>query len=212
MIPQYSIVTAAGSEPITLEQASAHLRVDSADDAAEIQSLISVAREYVDAITGRISKPTTWRLTAETWEDLFETPRKRESEYLDPKRGLTGLTSTDYVVKIDKVPLVSVSSIKYYAPGETSLTTMSASDYRVSVDTNRIQLVESPPDIEDRIDAVQIEFVAGVADTSEVHKHAVKVMVAHLYENRSAVSPVQLSEIPFALRALIENSRKGGYF
>jgi hypothetical protein len=210
MRPQYSISIQPVYEPITLAQASDHLRVDSTDDQISISDLISVGREYFDEVTGRASAPTTYVLTAETWEDLFDPTRDHRSDM--PRQ--SGIFN-NYVIPIQRTPLVSVSSIKYYAPGASTLTTMSANDYRVitSAEPGRIQLVSSPPAIEDRIDAIQITFVSGNDCPPAMSKHAIKMLVGHLYENRVSVNIGNItSEIPYTLRTLIENQKIGGHF
>ena len=117
-------------------------------------------------------------------------------------------------IPLRRTPLVSVSSVQYYAPDEDTLTTLDPSEYRVITTTEpgRIELVDSPPDNDCRGDAVQIEFVAGVsANTSATQKHAIKLLVAHLYEQRAPVAFSSCEEIPFTLRALIENQKVGGF-
>ena len=212
MRPQYSIVTGVSTEPVAYADAAAHLRVDSTDDTDYINGLVSVAREYVDSLTNRMSAAVTWKLTAELWSDLF-IQRMDEVRWIDPRYGLTGVSGSGYVIPLRKTPLVSVSSIKYYAPDEDTLTTLDPSKYRVvtAAEPGLIQLTESPPDVDDRVDAIEIQFVSGSAAT-EVQKHAIKLMVAHLYENRMPVAFASCEELPFSLRALITNQKTGGWF
>ncbi len=197
MRPQYSITRHPSPEPLTYPEAASHLRVDSTDDMEEIESLICVAREYVDGATGRVSGQTSIKLIADSWESL--------------KIDANG------VFPILRTPLVLVASIKYYAPDASSLTTMDAADYRVIADSEpgMIQIIDDAPEVDTRPDAIQIEFTAGKATSCSVpptHKHAIKMMVAHLYENRTPSAPVNMTEIPFGLKALIESQKIGGWF
>ena len=194
MRPQYSITVAPTSEPITLSQASDHLRVDSTDDQSYISDLISVAREYFDAVTGRSSAPATYVLTAENWEDVFH-----------------GLS---YAIPIYRSPLVSVTSVKYHAATSGTLTTLDPSEYRVitSAEPGRVQLVNSPPAISDRIDAIQITFVAGNDCPPAMSRHGIKMLVANFYEQRVPIAFASATEIPYTLRAIIENQKIGGHF
>lgn len=204
MRPQYSISVAPTSEPITLLQASDHLRVDSTEDQSYIKELISVAREYFDAVTGRSSAIATYVLTAETWESLF-----------DPRHDVCDIPRySGYVIPIYRTPLLSVESIKYYAPEAETLTTMSASDYRVitGAEPGRIQLKDSPPSVDDRIDAIQITFKAGADCAPAMSRHAIKMLVANFYEQRAPISFASASEIPFTLKTIIEAQKIGGYF
>ena len=194
MRPQYSITVAPTSEPITLSQASDHLRVDSTDDQSYISDLISVAREYFDGVTGRSSAPTTYVLTAENWEDVFH-----------------GLS---YAIPIYRTPLVSVSSIKYYAASTGTLTTLDPSEYRVitGAEPGRVQLLNSPPAIFDRIDAIQITFIAGNDCPHAMSRHGIKMLVANFYDQRVPIAFASATEIPYTLRAIIENQKIGGHF
>jgi len=213
MRPQYSILADVSTEPVTYADAAAHLRVDSTDDTEYINGLVSVAREYVDSLTGRVSAAMTWQVTAERWEDLFRQPDDA-SPWLDPRFGLTGQRGSSYVIPLEKTPLVSVSSVEYYAPGEDTLTTLSGSLYRVvtAAEPGAIQLTQAPPAVDDRVDAITIEFVSGTASPTAVQKHAIHLMVAHLYENRMPVAFASCHELPFSLRALITNQKTGGWF
>lgn len=211
MRPQYSIVSDVSTEPVSYADAAAHLRVDSTDDQAYVTALVSVAREYIDSVTNRNSANKTWKVTATEWGDLFADSERSPVSFIDPKKGLRGWTDSPYVIPLDRFPLVLVSSVKYYAPNAVSLTTMSASDYRVvtAAEPGLIQLLDSPPSVDDRVDAIEIEFVAG-GTASEVHKHAIKLMVANLYENRAPVSFASCEEIKFTLTDLINNLKTGG--
>ncbi len=195
MRPHYSITTQPEFEPITLDQMSSHVRVDSQDDIDYIDGLISFAREFVDSVTGRVSGVTSFKLVGDSWECLVQSMWR---------------------IVIHRAPLIAVQSVKYYAPDAESQTTMSASDYRVmlSMEPGMIELKVSPPEIDDRADAVEINFTAGYAEAGDVpavHRHAIKLLARHLYENRLPVAFTSCSEIPMTLQALINNQKIGGW-
>jgi hypothetical protein len=75
-----------------------------------------------------------------------------------------------------------------------------------------VQLVDSPPSVDDRADAIEIVFTAGDEDADAMHKHAIKMMVAQLYENRMPVAFASCSKIPFTLEDLLTAQRVGGWF
>jgi hypothetical protein len=71
------------------------------------------------------------------------------------------------------------------------------------------------PALDDRPDAVQIEFTAGHTPDNPApagYLHAMKMLVAHLYEERKPVAFASCNEIPFTLQTLIEAQRIEGRF
>jgi uncharacterized phiE125 gp8 family phage protein len=205
MRPHISIINPPTSEPITLAQASAHLRVDSDDDQAYISELIAVAREYFDSMTGRSSAEIEYLLTGARWEDLME---------IDMTDPLRAIPLERRLMRLYRTPLIDVKSIKFYAPDSDELTEMDVDDYRVitTSEPGAIQLKGVPPDIAERPDAIQIEFVAGSDCASAMAKHAIRMLTAHFYEQRTPVAFAAVTEIPFTLRAIIENQKIRGHF
>lgn len=198
MRPHYSISVPPLIEPLTYAQAADHLRVDSDDDIAYIEGLISVAREYVEDVTGRVSSLSQWLCVAASWADL--------AEPMDVD-----------IIRLRRTPLVSVQSVKYYAPDEDTLTTMSVDDYRVitSTEPGILQITGNMPDVDDRPDAIQIAFTAGPASPAAspaILRHGIKMVVGHLYENRLPVAFSSCQEIPYTIQTILENQRVGGRF
>lgn len=198
MRPHYSILTPPASEPVSYDEAADQLHVDSDADVQHINALIPVAREWVESLTGRASMETTYKLTARTWCDIM--PESWSSE-----------------IPLRRSPLVSVTSVKYIASGDTALTTLDTADYYVLTGTEpgAVQLATGiRPSLADRADAIQITFIAGNDDSSLVSpmfRHAIKMLVANLYEQRTPLAPVNMQEIPWTLRGIIDNLKLGGY-
>jgi uncharacterized phiE125 gp8 family phage protein len=194
--PFLSVVSQPENEPISYAQAADHLRVDSEDDIAYIEALIPVAREYVQEVTGRVGSTQTLLVTAASWESLMR--------------------KCDCILRIGRSPVQSVSFIKYFAPDGVALTIMDTADYRVITvaEPAMIQRVDgSWPSVHDRPDAIQIQFIAGHSSANPPppgYMHAIKMLVAHLYEERKPVAFASCNEIPFTLRNLIEMQRIEG--
>lgn len=195
MRPQYTLTTPPAVEPVTYDEAAAHLRVDSADDQAYISALISVAREYVDSVTGRVSAVTGWRIIAPSWAALMP-------------------CGVDFF-PIHRTPLVSVESISYYAPDAVSPTVMDAADYRVitSSEPGLVQILADLPETDPRPDAIKIEFSAGheESEAPAMLTHAIKILTGHLYDNRAPVAFASVQTLPWSLQAIIDNQKIGGW-
>lgn len=196
MRPQYSITTPPASEPISTDKAAEHVRVDSADDIEYLAALITVAREYAEAVTGRTALTTAHRVVAPSWAAF-------------------GIAS-DQSISLFRTPLVSVQAVKYYAPDAATITTMDTGDYRAITTTEPgiLQITGDLPAVDCRPDAIQIEFTSGVATSALVPatmRHAIKMLVAHYYEQRVPIAFATSTEIPFGLRVLLEHQKIGGW-
>ena len=195
MRPQYTITRQPSFEPITLAQASEHLRVDSTDDITYLEDLIPVAREFVDSITGRASISTGYKLIAESWDSLMQVSGR---------------------ILLYRTPLVSVASVKYYAPDATTQTTLATTEYRAITgsEPGMIHLHGTTPDIDDRPDAIEILFTAGhesMSDVAAIQRHLIKMVIGHLYENRLPVAFSSCNEIPYTIKDMIGLQRVGGW-
>lgn len=194
----YTLTTQPAREPITAQEAADFLRLGcSPDELAALTGFVSAAREAVENFTGRALMVSGWKLVAEDW---------------------TGgdITWIGDVMTIDRSPLVAVSAVKYYAGGETSLTTLSDSEYLVITGTTpgRVQLKIDPPALADRADAVQIDFMAGAADPGAIPPtmlHAVRLLAGHLYENRGTQGSADPTNWPAGLVHLLTSQRIGGF-
>lgn len=68
------VTTAAAAEPVTLEDAKAHLRVDGTSEDDLITTLITAARGHVESRTGTRLYTQTVTLRTDDWTDLYWLP------------------------------------------------------------------------------------------------------------------------------------------
>lgn len=185
------------AEPITLAEAKAHLRIPTAEtgDDTYITALIQAAREYTEQITNRVFVSQTWALYLDAFpvDDLQKLYLKRP-------------------------PLISVSSIQYY-DNDDVLQTWSSSEYVVDTVGFFGEIYPgrnySYPVARDFYNSVIITYVAGYADSGsspvdladnvpETIKSAIKILVAHMYENREPVIVgTSVVNVPMSYKALI---------
>jgi len=161
------IITPAATDPITLVEAKAHLRIDGTDEDALITSLVTAATGYAEGYTRRRLIDTEFDYTL----DAF------------PTTG--GLI-------LPQSPLLTVSSVTYIDTNGDSQT-WSSSLYDVKIDTllGAIAPVygEDFPSTRSQTDAVTVRFTAGYANAAavpEAIKSGIKLIVGHLFEQREA--------------------------
>src|ERR1700744_3788583 len=73
------LTTPPAIEPVTLDDAKAHLKIDTADDDALIGTLISAARAKAEWNTGRAFITQGWTFAADCWpaDHVFDLPFPR---------------------------------------------------------------------------------------------------------------------------------------
>jgi uncharacterized phiE125 gp8 family phage protein len=135
------VVTQPIGEPISLDEAKNHLRIDQDDDDALIRALITAARKYCELVQGRVYAEQTLE---ETW---------------------------DYWPSVMKLPMLqSVESITYKDSAGT-VHTVEPSIYAVDTDSYVPRVVprsgqQWPPFIKWPVSAVRARYVAGYETTT----------------------------------------------
>ncbi len=177
--------TAPASEPVTLDEAKAFLRVDTSDDNTLITDLIVAAREAAEAYTRRAFITQTLKL----WLDRF--PIRCTSGYdVDGffELPISAVVNSADFIYLPRQPLASVSSIVTYASDGTS-STLSTNVYGTDTAGGRVYLKEGqswPANLRDTA-AIVITYVAGYGAASAVPssiKTAIKMHVAAMYDGR----------------------------
>ena len=168
------VVTGPTEEPVTLQEAKDHLRVDVASDDTLVQRLIADAREWAERFTRRALVTQTWRL----WLDEFPDG--------------PGTYGPAIVLPGGKVQ--SVSSVKYIDAAGV-LQTLAGAEYAlVAKDPQKpAQLVpaygKAWPGTRGEPNAVQVEYVTGygaAAAVPAIVRQAILLHVGWHYENREA--------------------------
>lgn len=192
--------TASTCEPLTLDEARSWLRLGdhtNSEEDAIVQALVSVCRRRVEDHTKRLFYQSTCALHVDAFPE--------ES---------TG------VIRVPVAPLVSVASITSYDSTDGA-TVMSTSDYTVDTvsEPGRISLRNSgvwPTDLR-TIDGGIVSLTAGYStstsdgstglpDACAPMVSAVKLLLAHLHENRQEVvagSGASIVQIPLGVDYLL---------
>ena len=182
-----NIKTEPTTEPLTLVEAKAHLRVTCTEDDVYITTLIKVARKHAE----RFQRRSYITQTLELRMDRFPA----------------------YLIELPRPPSISVTSIKYIdSNGDTQ--TLDASKYTTDFNSYVARVVpafnEIWPTTRSVIDAVTIEYVAGfgaASDVPETIKQAMLLLIGVWYENREPVIDGIINKIPYTVDALLNMER-----
>lgn len=189
----YTRTVGPTAEPLSLDEAVRHLQLAVGNDNSYITSLIQVARDVAENATGRALMASTWIAACRAW----------------PCNSLLPLTVS---------PVSAVTSVKYYADGETALTTLDAANYSLATTVSPAVVIFDEdfdaPDLADRPDAVQVTFTAGATTTAAIPpsmKHAVRLLLRHYYDHPEAVNDTKGAELPYGIKHLLDSNRVSGW-
>ena len=187
------LVTAPAALPVTTAEAKAHLRVDHTDEDTLIDGLIAAAVALVDGrgMLGRAMVTQTWA----QW--VGNSPGK---------------------VLLQMGPFQELVSVQYYDT-DNALQTATLSDFDTRKKGDYVAVQPKTgfnwPSAYMRDDAIKITYAAGYGDTAAdvpaSVKQAMLLLIGHWYENRLAVSEVDMKPVPMAVEALIGAERVSWY-
>lgn len=185
---RFDITTQPAFEPITLAEARSHVKIPSNITAEDdlLRSFIQQAREYLENCTNHIAGETV--MTAKA-NDFAE------------------------VMKIQKGPIQSIDSVKYYNTDNVLTTLVADTDYFASTAGGGSARIYFPslPDVKKKLDAVEITFTAGydsIDDIPELIKHPVRLMVKQAYQNRGEyVTGTIVSVLPKTIENYFDSLR-----
>jgi uncharacterized phiE125 gp8 family phage protein len=187
-----TLITPPAVTPVSAAEMKRWLRIDDDEEQAEIEAMIGDAVDHVDGwsgILGRAMIEQTWELT------------------------LDAFPACD--IQIPLGPLIGVTSIKYDDPDGIEQT-LSASAYEVDNlrEPGWVVPVSGTawPSTIVAINAVRVRFTAGFGnDAASVPgsvKRALRLLIAHWYQNREGASATDLKEIPMGMHALLGTKRR----
>lgn len=173
------------TEPVTVAEAKAHLRIDHAAEDVLIASLILTSRLHVEAALGIALVAQGWRLLLDRWP-----------------RGT--------IVRVPIAPLIAVSEIRVRA-ADGAPTVVPALEYAVDAASSEPRIVR----VATRWPApglvahgIEIDVTAGfgttAAEVPQPIRQAILMLVAHWYEHRDPIEiGSEATVIPLAVSELL---------
>jgi uncharacterized phiE125 gp8 family phage protein len=179
------LLTAPAAEPLSLADAKAYLRVAHDDDDDVIAALIAAARIHVEATTRRALINQTWRLTRDAW----------------PRSGR---------IAVLPAPLQTLSAVRVYDSDSIALTldlqsfvldtasapgVISFAPWSLTVPGRAVAGIELD---------VAVGYGAADSDVPAPLRQAVRMLVAHWYENRAVATIGEgAALLPVSIAALV---------
>ena len=187
-----NVTVAPAVEPVTLNEAKLHCRVDVDADDNLITSLIIAARQLAETFTGRAFVTQTIQY------DLTHWPSRR-------------------AIHLPRPPLQTVSSVTWWDTDGNDTILTAGTDYLVdnAPTFGKVLLPNGeswPNETLYPVHPVRVEYVAGyglAVAVPEYIKAAIKLIVGNWYENREAVLPhhIRATELPIGVQSLLWQER-----
>jgi uncharacterized phiE125 gp8 family phage protein len=186
--------TGAASAVVTASEFKTHARVYHTQDDTYIATLILSATQVIEAETRRALINRSFTLQLEGF------PASRE-------------------IVLPRSPLFTVSSVTYTDPDQVVETFSNSLYHTYSVNGIGRVVLNSEASWPTTLNTggldVSVVFTAGYGATSAsvpaALRHAVLLQATHMYDNRTAVGPTQLYEIPRTVERLIVQYHSGDY-
>lgn len=181
------LLTAPAVEPLSLAAAKAFLRVEHDADDAIIASLVSAARNHVEALTRNALIVQTWRLALDRWPDSGRiVPR------IGPLRALAAVrvfSAANEASPIDPETFVIDRAAGVIAAPGWSLPPPGRGNAGIELD-------------------IEVGFGAAATDVPPVLLQAIRTLVSHWYENRGLIAIGQsVAMMPASVNAMISSHR-----
>lgn len=183
------ILTTAGTAPVSLAEAKKQAHCEHhTDDDAYLEALITAATGWVQTHTGRSLTTNVWTLTLDAFVEAIRLPMP---------------------------PAISITSVTYL-DADSAEQTLASANYRLYGAGGFDPFVRPawstswPVTADGEPDAVAIVYTAGAACPASV-KHAILLLIGHLFANREASTEAALKDIPFGVDALLKDFRQRSF-
>ena len=170
------------AEPWSVAEAKDFLRVEHDDDDAVIAALIAAARGHVEALTRRALLVQRWRFVLDAWP-----ANGRFSPRMGPLRSVIAarvFDAANHSSVIDAATFVVDAAAELIASPSWSMPLPGRTSAGIELD-------------------VELGYGAAASDVPDALRHAIRMLVAHWYENRGLAATGDAATLPGGLGALI---------
>ena len=171
------------AEPWSVAEAKAFLRVEHGDDDAVIAALIAAARGHVEALSRRALLVQRWRFVLDAWP-----ASGRLSLRMGPLRSVVAARVFDAAGNAHSIDLASFAV-------DAAASIVAAPCWALPLPGRACAGIE--------LDA-ELGYGALAPDVPDALRHAIRMLVAHWYENRGLVAiGTTVAVLPAGLNALV---------
>ena len=176
------LLTPPAAEPLSLAEAKAFLRFETADDDPLIAAFISAARLHVETQTGLALVTQSWRIVLDCW----------------PENGR---------IVVRPAPLQTLTAARVF-DFDGEVRTIDAQAFVADLSTSTLSFKPWALPMPTRIAAgIEIDIAVGFGDAAsdvpEPIRQAIRILVAHWHENRAIVAGAEVAPVPSNAAALI---------
>ncbi len=184
-----TLINPPANEPISVSEIKDHLRILNDDNNDDLSGLGVSARHALEARSGFAFLPQVW---------AYQTERQGQ---------------TDIVLPI--TPVLEINALEI-VHDDGSLEAIDRDHFRVELGSvsrirlNQYSLASQVVNFSPR-DHIKITFTAGhrsIGDIPPELRHAIRILIAHFYENRESASQSRVYSIPRSIDALLAPYRK----
>lgn len=188
------VLTQPAEEPVSVDEAKVHLRIDAEDEDNLLAGYLVAARQMCELVSRRAFITQTLQLSLETWPGCGYVTLPRppfqsvtSCSYIDSNGNSHVLSSNDYIADTASEPGRVLLGYGKSWPSAT--------------------LRPGP--------AITITYVAGYglrAAVPAIYKQAIELLAGHFYENREqviAVPGISLAQLPLGVQSLLMVDRGG---
>jgi len=170
------VITPPTAEPVTLEDAKLHLRVDHADEDTLISACIAAGREQAEAFTRRFIMPQTVELSLPAFPERISLP----------------------------LPFKSVVSVKHIDGDGVEQTLADVQAVNLGHDAYILPAYGSSwPATRNVPEAVKVRVIVGYDEVPASIRAAILLLVGEMYANREESGPSNIGQLPLTAERLL---------